>query len=119
MDIDELMKEVDTFAGDIKLQIEQKDQQLNSGINNLSAHRSTARQASAFHQFGWVFGRVVNRTNLRNNICHSKQIIVQAMERKVSLSSGRPCSSSKSGLIPMDQYLMPSRKHRKDSSFTE
>ena len=58
MDTDDLIKEVDSFASNIKLQIEQKDQQLISGVRkfltrykDLSAYRSTARLASAFHQY--------------------------------------------------------------------
>ena len=75
VDINGLMNEVDTFTSKIKLQIKQGDQQLVSGVikfikryKQLSAYRSTARLASAFHQFGWVFGAATSRMNFKGNI---------------------------------------------------
>ena len=53
------------------------DGTLELGIyRGLSAYKSTATLilASAFHQFGWVFAGVINRTNLRGNIRHGKRI---------------------------------------------
>lgn len=87
----------------------------------LSAYRSTARLASAFHQFGWVFGEVMSRTNLRGNTHHGKRITVQAtsagrwggsLHGKARVPSGRPCSvSSQLGLISASQQ--PTRKQPK------
>ena len=79
---------------------------------------------SAFHQFGWVFGGVISRTNLRGNTRHGKRITVQAtsagrrrggsLRGKAKVPSGRPCSaSSQSGLISASQNFMPTRKQPK------
>ena len=57
------------------------DGTLELGIyRGLSAYKSTATLilVSAFYQFGWVFGGVINRTNLRGNIRHGKRITIQA-----------------------------------------
>ena len=135
VDTNELIKEVDSFASDLKLQIQQKDQQLISGVRKiltrykgLSAYRSTARLASAFHQFGWVFGGVINRTTLRGSNRHGKRITVQAtsagrrrvgsLRGKSRVPSGRPCTFSQSGhsSVPADRHLMPTRKQPKGKS---
>ena len=73
---------------------------------------------SAFHQFGWVLGGVINRTNLGGNIRHGKWIYCPSnvsgkkarggnLCGKTRVSSGSPCSSSsQSGSLPADRYLM-------------
>lgn len=137
VNMDEVLEEVDDFASTLKLQIQQfNDHQLISGVKkfltrykDLSAYRSTAQLASAFHQFGWVFGGVISRTNVRNNLRHGKRIAVQAtsagrrrggsLRGKARVPSGRPATSStsltqsSSSCRSVDRYLLPVKKQPK------
>lgn len=111
VNIDKVLTEVDSFASTLKLHLQQNDDQLVSRIRkfltrykDLAAYRSTAKLASAFHQFGWVLGGTISRTSFRSNACHGKRIAVQAtsagrrragsLRGKVRVPSGRPATSS-------------------------
>ena len=134
VNIDKLLTEVDSFASTIKLLLQQNDHQLVSGVGkfltrykDLAAYRSTARLASAFHQFGWVLGGTISRTNFRGSACHGKRITVQAtsagrrragsLRGKAKVPSGRPATSSappRSSLHSLsDKHLLPTRKRAK------
>ena len=126
--IDEVLTEVDSFASTLKLHLQQNDHQLVSGVKkfltrfkDLAAYRSTARLASAFHQFGWVFGGTISHTNFHGNTCHGKRIAVQAtsagrrragsLRGKARVPSGRPAISSAPSLS--DRHHLPTRKQAK------
>ena len=135
VNIDEVLTEVDSFASTLKLHLQQNDHQLVSGVKkfltrykDLAAYRSTARLASAFHQFGWVFGGTISRTNFHGNARHGKRIAVQAtsagrrragsLRGKARVPSGRPATSSAPSQCSTfhslsDRHLLPTRKQAK------
>ena len=84
LEVDNLKVEIDNFASSLKQLVCSEDNQLIDGVkkflkryNSMSKSRSTARLASAFHQFGWTFGGS-SSSYTRGKIRHGKRIPVQA-----------------------------------------
>ena len=121
--ISKLGDEIDDFAKQLKLLLNEDDHQLLNGVvkflrrfKSLSSYRSTAQLASALHRFGWVFGGTISRTNSNGQVHHGKRIPVQAKSAgrrrgkssygKCKVPSGRPSKVS-------GRHSMPTRKEPK------
>ena len=130
VNIDEVLTEMDSFASTLKLHPQQNNHQLVSGVKKfLTRYRSTARLASAFHQFGWVFGGMISCTNFHGNARHGKRIAVQAtsagqrragsLRGKARVPSGRPATSSAPSLCSSfhslsDRHLQENNQKEKE-----
>ena len=67
--VTDLCKKIDSFAEDLKVKLQLNDYQLISGVekfvtrySKLASQASLASLASAFQQFGWLGGGVVQHT---------------------------------------------------------
>jgi hypothetical protein len=131
MSLQNVCSEVDDFASSLKQMINHgNDQQLINGTvkflqryKSLSGLKSTARLASALHQFGWIYGGSISRASTKMKLRRGKRICIQATSAgrrraktkrgKSRVPSGRPCRNLSQPVANCDLHSMPTRSEPK------